>query len=58
MDPEKCYKRMTFCPFYKDCSKTCDRALTKWITKEAQKEDLFVCQYMDRPECFKEVKDA
>lgn len=47
-----CYRDKTFCSFYKDCKKECDRALTEDVKKKAKDFGLGVCQYVDKPECW------
>ena len=52
-----CYKDKTFCGFQecRDFCK-CDRALTKWVKKQAKAwmgEDAPICQFAEKPECFK-----
>ena len=53
-----CYKDMTFCAFYWRCEEgdDCPRALTKEVTLKADGIGLPICQFMERPECFKEAK--
>ena len=53
-----CYKDMTFCSFYKECSKgkDCSRALTEEVIKDAQEwwgnPEAPICQFMEKPDCF------
>jgi len=49
-----CYKDMTFCTYYKDCKDACGRSLTDKVIAEAIKYEAPICQYMEKPECFKE----
>lgn len=57
-----CYKDMTFCKFHKECAKgkECDRALTDEVIKDAEqwwgKKGAPVCIFMEKPECFTDVK--
>ena len=50
------YKDKTFCNSYKQCKygDICDRALTLKIEKQAKEFGLGICQYINKPECFKE----
>jgi len=52
-----CYRDRTFCSFYKDCAEgnDCVRALTKDVEQKSIKIGLGVCQFMEKPECFKET---
>ncbi len=53
-----CYLDMTFCSFYQECEKyDCPRALTPEVKKRAEKIGLPICQFIEKPDCFKEVKD-
>ena len=58
-----CYQDKTFCSFWKDCKdgNICDRAFIDTIRERAKKwseqytpDELLVCFFMDKPECFKE----
>jgi len=51
-----CYKDITVCSFWKECKdgKTCWRALTEKVWDAAEKEGLPICQFLDKPDCFKE----
>ena len=53
-----CYKDITFCSFWKECKdgKTCWRALTEKVWDAAEKEGLPICQFLDKPDCFREEK--
>ena len=57
-----CYKDMTFCPFYKDCANPCFRSLTDEVWRTAKNwwkdDDPPICQYMSKPDCFKEKDDG
>ena len=47
-----CYRDRTFCSFYIDCAKECDRALTDEVKDEAQCLGIPICQWADKPDCF------
>lgn len=51
------YRDMTFCPFWEDCmeGKTCMRALTQEIIKDAQRVGLPICQYLEKPDCWERI---
>jgi hypothetical protein len=49
------YKDKTFCSH--PCVKECSRKLTKQIKEKAKSFGLPICSYIDRPPCFKGVKD-
>jgi len=51
------YKDMTFCSFWKDCEdgKTCMRALTPAVKKDAIRVGLPICQFVEKPDCHKPV---
>lgn len=53
-----CYKDMTFCNFYKECSKggKCEIALTDKVIEAARRwmKDPPICVFKDKPECFEE----
>ncbi|MCK5236492.1 MAG: hypothetical protein KAR06_05840 [Deltaproteobacteria bacterium] len=55
-----CYRDMTFCEFYKECSdgEGCYRALTEEVIKKAEAwmKDAPICTFVDKPKCFKEMK--
>ena len=52
-----CYKDMTFCPFWAECLEMdCPRALTCEEKDKAKETGLPICQYTNKPECFKEIK--
>ena len=55
-----CYRDMTFCEFYKECSEggSCHRALTEEVIKKAETwmKDAPICVFTKNPECFKEMK--
>jgi hypothetical protein len=52
-----CYKDMTFCRFYEDCTKAkeCHRPYTPEVKAAAEKwwgsEDAPVCFFMNKPAC-------
>jgi len=50
-----CYHDRTYCGFHKDCklSRRCGRALTKKILKEAKRHGLPICQFVNKPGCFR-----
>lgn len=52
-----CYGDRTFCKFYEECKygEGCERALTVNVMQEAYDCGLPVCQFMEKPECFKEA---
>lgn len=52
------YRDMTFCPFYIDCVEgtDCMRALTPDVEKEAEKLGLPICKFIEKPDCYKEIK--
>ena len=62
-----CYKDTTFCPFYLECinGKDCTAALTPKVEEDAEKWWKLISEegippitiYLDKPECFKEIKD-
>jgi hypothetical protein len=56
-----CYRDMTFCAFHAGClsGDTCPRALTEDIIRQANEwiENVPVCVYMDKPECFVDKGD-
>lgn len=56
-----CYKDMTFCDFYMECSDgdSCPRALTPEVKKAATEwggnENAPIALFVDNPPCFKDV---
>ncbi len=58
-----CYRDMTFCTFYKDCTSadTCHRPLTDEVKAQAVEfwgsEDVPIACFTDRPDCFVEVSE-
>ena len=54
-----CYRDKTFCSFYQDCQhgNKCGDALTPEKIEDAKTINLPVCQYRDKPECFKQIKE-
>jgi hypothetical protein len=56
-----CYRDMTFCKFYEDCKngKECNRALTPDILDGAEKwfgkKNAPICQFVNKPNCFKQM---
>lgn len=55
-----CYKDMTFCGYWKECrdGKKCLRALTEDVEKRAEKCNLLIAQFGEKPDCFKEIDDG
>ena len=53
-----CYRDRTYCPFWRECrdGETCPRALTCVVRIEADMVRLPICQWIERPECYKEKK--
>ena len=55
-----CYRDKTFCDYYKECheGKKCPDALTEKVIAEADKwwgkRGAPICQFAEKPECFKE----
>ena len=53
-----CYKDMTFCTYYKDCSQAddCHRPLTPDVIEKAEKwmKDPPICTFMEKPDCWEE----
>ena len=48
------YRDKTYCPFYLECAEVgCDRALTETVKVLARNYGLPICQFMDKPECYK-----
>ena len=56
-----CYRDMTFCNHYTDCSKkdTCDRPFTPQVKKDAEKwwgdDGAPIAMFVDKPECWEEA---
>ena len=52
------YRDMTYCPFYKECmmDANCYQALTEEVNEAARNAGLPICQFMDKPACFKEKR--
>uniref|UniRef100_A0A6M3KTF3 Uncharacterized protein n=1 Tax=viral metagenome TaxID=1070528 RepID=A0A6M3KTF3_9ZZZZ len=48
-----CYKDMTFCGFLECADKKCHRRLTKEVKSKSIAIGLPICQFMDKPNCFK-----
>jgi hypothetical protein len=50
-----CFKDMTFCTYYKNCSKAdkCHRPLTKKVKEDAKKwmKNPPICQFTEKPDC-------
>ena len=49
-----CYRDMTFCSYWQDCKdgNDCHRALTIEVQNNAETNNLDICQYAEKPECF------
>lgn len=49
-----CYKDMTFCDYYADClaGSSCIRSLTEETKQKAQKMELPICHFIEKPDCF------
>jgi hypothetical protein len=48
-----CYRDRTYCPFL-ECEETdCDRKKTQQIVDAASRAGLLICQFVDKPDCFK-----
>ena len=54
-----CYRDMTFCPFWRECSDgfDCPRALLPRDVARAEEKGLAISQYADRPDCWREVRE-
>lgn len=52
-----CYKDMTFCEFLECCHIDCGRRLTPDIYKNAERVGLYICKFVEKPDCFSLVKD-
>jgi len=54
-----CYRDMTFCPFWVQCTEAlkCHRALTKKVAVAATKLGLPIAQFTEKPECFVLTKE-
>lgn len=59
-----CYKDMTFCPFWSDCSNAanCHRALTDDVREAAARwwpgDDAPIAQFVEKPGCHTEIENA
>ncbi|MDB4302042.1 hypothetical protein N9924_00595 [bacterium] len=53
-----CYKDRTFCPFYDKCATgmSCERAMTPRVMEAAERINLPISRYMDRPRCYESEK--
>ena len=49
-----CYRDMTFCPFWQECTrgKECHRALTEEVVHAAKVEGLDICSWSEEPGCY------
>lgn len=54
-----CFRDMTFCPFFTECAEggLCDRRLDSSVLRNAKKIGLPICQYVEKPKCFKQPKN-
>ena len=54
-----CYRDKTYCSYYKDCAHgdSCHRALTPEVVDAAERMELPICQFAERPKCFEEATD-
>ena len=54
-----CFRDKTYCSYYKDCidGMFCQRALTRDVTVTAEKVDLPISQFAEKPDCFREQED-
>lgn len=54
-----CYKDMTFCHFG-DCTDfdKCKSALTLQVRRKAEQYGLHICQYANKPSCFRGKKNT
>ena len=52
-----CYKDKCFCSFYLDCKcgNKCHRALTQEVIDEANKCNMPIDRFIEKPSCFWEV---
>jgi len=48
------YKDRTFCPYYEGCmdGDGCPRALTKDVSKGADRANMYISVFAQKPECF------
>jgi len=55
----ECYRDIKFCDYHKECrfGEHCHRALTQKVRDKAAEIGLDICQYSEKPECFKEIED-
>lgn len=53
-----CYGDKTFCSFYESChgANECGRALTKEVLATAERSELLIAQFAEKPECYDEIK--
>lgn len=51
-----CYRDMTFCSFYLTCEKAanCNRKLTPEVESIALSRNDPICQFVEKPECYRE----
>ena len=54
------YRDRTFCKYYLSCAvytkKGCPRALTLDVENKAKEAGLYVCQFLQKPRCYKEAQ--
>lgn len=50
------FRDMTFCKYYNICKRGnyCSRALTDEVIESASKSRLPICQFSEKPDCYKE----
>ena len=53
-----CYKDMTFCQFYKECKTPCYRSLTDDVLKGAERFQLPLSMFTNKPKCFEEKNES
>ena len=53
-----CFRDRTYCPYYHECQHGYfgTRALTKDVRINAERVNLPICQFTEKPECFKETQ--
>jgi len=51
-----CFRDRTYCSYYKNCKDGmfCKRALTQDVKVVAEKVNIPICQFLEKPDCFKE----
>ncbi len=59
-----CYRDMTFCPFFTECSKgkDCDRKLSEKVWADAEKwwgsKKAPVSKFIEKPDCFVKIDEG